>query len=80
MTTGYDDDGTPQPGTSQFGGRFYGPTNNGLKDLETAGHWFLKGDAGCRSYGTGCSRDLERTGGVYGSFGAFNAEKEFDQE
>ena len=82
VTTGYndDDDGTAQPGTSQFGGRFYGPTNNGLKDLETAGHWFLKGDAGCRSYGTGCSRALERTGGVYGSFGAFNAEKEFDQE
>ena len=71
-------DGTLQPGTSQFGGRFYGPTNNGLKDLETAGHWFLKGDTGCRSYGTGCSRALERTGGVYGSFGAFNAEKEFD--
>ena len=80
VTTGYDDDGTRQPGTSQFGGRFYGPTNNGLKDLETAGHWFLRGDAACKYFGSGCAAELERTGGVYGSFGAFNAAKEFDQE
>ena len=80
VTTAYDDDGTLQPGTSQFGGRFYGPTNNGLKDLETAGHWFLRADAACKYFGSGCSSALERTGGVYGSFGAFNTEKEFDQE
>lgn len=79
VTTTYDADGTPQPGTSQFGGRFYGPTNNDLKDLETAGHWFLRGDARCK-YNTGCPRDVERTGGVYGSFGAFNAAKEFASE
>ena len=39
VTTKYDAaDGTPQSGTSQFGGRVYGPTNNNLKDLWTAGH------------------------------------------
>ena len=79
VTTTYDAaDGTPQPGTSQFGGRFYGPTNNDLKDLETAGHWFLRGDAGAST--TGCPPVVERTGGVYGSFGAFNAAKEFASE
>ena len=82
VTTAYTPSGTTtlQPGTSQFGGRFYGPTNNDLKDLETAGHWFLRGDERCKYFGSGCSRDLERSGGVYGSFGAFNAAKEFDQE
>ena len=79
VTTGTGTGGTALPGTSQFGGRFYGPTNNGLKDLETAGHWFLRADAACKYFGSGCSRDLEFTGGVYGSFGAFNTEKEFDQ-
>ena len=82
VTTAYTPSGTTtlQPGTSQFGGRFYGPTNNNLKDLETAGHWFLRADAACKYFGSGCSGDLERTGGVYGSFGAFNTEKEFASE
>lgn len=65
--------------TSQFGGRFYGPTDNEMKDLETAGHWFLRADAQCKYYGSGCEAPLQRTGGVYGSYGAFNTRKEFDQ-
>ena len=63
---------------SQFGGTFYGPTTNDLKDLETAGHWFLSGDARCNNV-TGCPGFLRRSGGVYGSFGAFNTEKDFQQ-
>lgn len=65
---------------SQFGGTFYGPTGNDLKDLEAAGHWYLRGDARCNNV-TGCGGNgnpRERSGGVYGSFGALNSEKEFN--
>ena len=54
--------------SAKFGGRFYGPTSDDLSNLETAGHWFLPGDAACDR--GGCSNALLRTGPVYGSFGA----------
>lgn len=65
--------------TSQFGGTFYGPTDNDLKDLETAGHWFLRGDSECEFAGTSCNPSLYLSGGVYGSFGALNSIKEFPE-
>ena len=65
-----EEDGTTtrHPGPSQFGGRFYGPVDDDLSGLETAGHWFLSADAACNR-GT-CDNTLLRTGPVYGSFGA----------
>ena len=44
---------------SEFGGTLYGPTGNGLADLETAGYWYLQGD-----------RRDQRWGGIVASFGA----------
>ena len=44
---------------SEFGGTLYGPTDNGLADLETAGYWYLQGD-----------RRDQRWGGIVASFGA----------
>ena len=45
--------------SSEFGGTLYGPTGNDLDDLETAGYWYLEGDA-----------RRQRWGGVVASFGA----------
>ena len=45
--------------SSEFGGTLYGPTGSGLDDLETAGYWYLEGDA-----------RRERWGGIVASFGA----------
>ena len=56
------------PSTARFGGMLYGPTSDDLSNLETAGHWFLPGDAACNR--GACSDALLRTGPVYGSFGA----------
>ena len=77
VTTGYTrtaDDGTTthHPGSSQFGGRLYGPVGDDLSGLETAGHWLLSSKTGCAPPHSisACPADRLRTGLVYGSFGA----------
>ena len=55
---------------SVFGGTLYGPVDDDLSGLETAGRWYLAADASCTNRRGGCTNDLLRTGPVYGSFGA----------
>ena len=56
---GWDFNPSESSSSSEFGGTLYGPTGSGLEDLETAGYWYLEGDA-----------RQERWGGIVASFGA----------
>ena len=62
------DDPARMPSTARFGGMLYGPTSDDLSNLETAGHWFLPGNAACNR--GNCPANVRRSGPVYGSFGA----------
>ena len=44
---------------SVFGGTIYGPRDGNFENIETAGYWYLHGDA-----------SVEKWGGIIGSFGA----------